>query len=231
MLKPEEKWRFSYCQLFGVLLGGICEFGTSLCSILAFGKAASNGINAGVAGVLIPLSGVIVSIASYFFFGERMQIVQIVGLVVLLAGATLIVMYPAEDDETGDKASLSEIMIVLLLSLLIAVFLSFEILISKTLAHRGVEGKYLGFGFLLSEGLLGTICLIIATIAGEGIFKASGEVFWMMMLGGLTGVISISLLQYSVSIGIAGIASSVFNTNVVFFTGLCFLFLDQALTV
>ena len=75
MLKPEEKWRFSCCQLFGILLGGVCEFGTSLCSILAFGKAASNGINAGVAGVLIPLSGVIVSIASYFLFGERLQIV------------------------------------------------------------------------------------------------------------------------------------------------------------
>ena len=50
------------------------------------------------------------------------------------------------------------------------------------------------------------------------------------MLGGLSGVIAVSLLQYSVSIGIAGIVSSIFNTNVAYLTAMCFLLLGQSLT-
>ena len=98
------------------------------------------------------------------------------------------------------------------------------------MARRGVEGKYLGFSFLLAEGVLGTLCLIGASIAGKGVFEASSQVFWLMMIGGLSGVIAVSLLQYSVSIGIAGIVSSIFNTNVAYLTALCYLFLGQALT-
>lgn len=55
-----------------VLLGGIKEFFTCFFSILAFNKATEWGINAGTAGVLIPLSSVFVSTASYFLFKEKM---------------------------------------------------------------------------------------------------------------------------------------------------------------
>ena len=212
-------------------IGGICEFATTMFSVLGITLATSNGINAGVALVLIPLSNVIVSVASYFLFGERLQIAQILGVLVVILGATLIVLFPtesdADDDETVDaEASLEQVLIVLLYSLLVAIFLSIQLLVSKTLARRGVEGKFIGFFYLLAQGSLGTICLIAATIAGEGIFLATGEIFWLMMLSGVTGVVAISILQYSVSIGIAGIASSIYNTNVVYFTALCFLFLD-----
>ena len=144
-------------------------------------------------------------------------------------------LFPTESDDDDEavnaEASLEQILIVLLYSLLVAIFLSIQLLVSKTLARRGVEGKFIGFFYLLAQGSLGTICLIAATIAGEGIFLATGEIFWLMMLSGVTGVVAISILQYSVSIGIAGIASSIYNTNVVYFTALCFLFLDQSLTV
>ena len=149
----------------------------------------------------------------------------------MIAGATLIVMFPAENAQTGDKASAQELFLVLIFSMLATVCLSCEILVSKTLSRRGVNGKYVGFSFLLAEGILGTICLIGATIAGEGVMNLGFDGFWLMMLGGLSGVIAVSLLQYSVSIGIAGIVSSIFNTNVAFFTALCFFFLNQPLSM
>ena len=108
--------------------------------------------------------------------------------------------------------------------------LSFEIVVSKLLSQRGADGKYIGFHFLLSEGILGTLCLAITSILGDGVFAISSQNFWLMMLGGLSGVIAVNLLQYSVAIGTAGIASSIFNTNVAFFTALCFFFLGQALS-
>ena len=81
------------------------EFGTCLLTILAFNYAASYGVNAGVAGVLFPLSSVFVSIVSYFIFEERLAISQVVGMFVVIAGATLIVMFPAENEDTGDKTT------------------------------------------------------------------------------------------------------------------------------
>lgn len=80
-----------------VCLGGVAEFGTSLFSILAFNQASQGGINAGTAGVLIPLSGIFVSLASYCLFKEKLQAMQVVGLVTIVAGATVIAMFPADD--------------------------------------------------------------------------------------------------------------------------------------
>ena len=50
----------------------MAELGTSLSSILAFNAAGKYNVNAGIAGVLIPLSGMIVSIISYFMFKEKL---------------------------------------------------------------------------------------------------------------------------------------------------------------
>ena len=110
------------------------------------------------------MSGVIVSVASYFLFKEKLQITQIIGMVIIIAGATLIAMFPAEDATTGNKASSGEIMIVLIFSLCATCFLSLEIVLSKTLARRGVDGKYVGLNFLMAVGILGTVCLIFAAI-------------------------------------------------------------------
>ncbi len=72
--------------------------------------------------------------------------------------------------------------------------LSFELLLSKALAKRGADGRYIGFNFLLAEGVLGTLCLVIATIQGVGFQVISFQGFWVLMLAGLTGVIAISVL-------------------------------------
>lgn len=51
------------------------------------------------------------------------------------------------------------------------------------------------------------------------------------MAAGATGVASINLLQYCFSIGKAGVVGSIFNTDTVFFSALCFFFLDQKLSI
>lgn len=119
---------------------------------------------------------------------------QIIGVAIVITGATFIVMFPAENSETGDKASAHEIFIVLVFSSLATLCLSLEIIVSKKLSQRGVNGKYVGFNFLLAEGIMGTICLAGATIAGEGVMNVGMEGFWLMMLAGLSGVIAVTLL-------------------------------------
>ena len=186
--------KFSRCNFVLICLGGVAEFGTSLFSILAFNQATMSDVNAGVAGVLIPASGIFVSAASFFIFREKLQVTQVIGLFVIIAGATVIAMFPAEDTTSGVKASTAEVLIVLLFSMLATLSLSFEIVISKLLSKRGADGRYIGFHFLLSEGILGTLCLVITTLVGEGIFIISQENFWLMIIGGLSGVIAVNLL-------------------------------------
>lgn len=80
-----------------VLLGGISELCTSLFSILAFNKAEEFGVNAGLSGVILPISSAFVAIACYFMNKEKIQIVQGVGMLIVLVGATLIAMFPPHE--------------------------------------------------------------------------------------------------------------------------------------
>lgn len=81
-----------------VWLGGLAELGTSLFSILAFNQAGKNHVNAGLAGVLFPLSSTFVALAAYFMYGEKLNWVQGIGLLTVIAGATLIAAFPAKVD-------------------------------------------------------------------------------------------------------------------------------------
>ena len=81
-----------------VFLGGMGEFGTSLLCILAFGKAEDFQINAGIAGVLLPLSSVVVSFASYCVYRERIALTGILGMLIIIIGATVIALFPAKSD-------------------------------------------------------------------------------------------------------------------------------------
>lgn len=82
-----------------VWLGGVAELGTSLFSILAFNQASKDSVNAGLAGVLFPLSSTFVAIAAYFMYGEKLNKVQGIGILTVIAGATLIAFFPPEEDD------------------------------------------------------------------------------------------------------------------------------------
>ena len=116
------------------------------------------------------------------------------GLVTIVAGATVIAMFPAQDAESGDKVTTSEVLKVLVFSMLATLSLSFELVLSKILAHKGVDGKYIGFNFLLAEGALGCLGLVVMTVCGSGLYAIDSQSFWLMMLAGLSGVLSVSLL-------------------------------------
>jgi len=86
-------------------LGGLAEFGVSLTTIMGFSFANEYGINAGIAGVLFPLSSAFVAIIARFAYEEMIQKVQFLGMLVILFGATVIAMFPAEAED-GKKATL-----------------------------------------------------------------------------------------------------------------------------
>ena len=99
-----EIWNFSWANLGLVILGGLAEFGNSLMTLMGLSFASEYGINAGIAGVLYPLSTIFVAIIARFAYEEHIQRIQLLGMLVIFAGATVIALFPAEDEE-GKKAS------------------------------------------------------------------------------------------------------------------------------
>ena len=110
--------------------------------------------------------------------------------------------------------------------LLATLSLTGELLLSRILSNRGVDGRFIGLNFLIAEGIIGTLCLVISSALGSGLLSTGVDGALYMLLAGFTGVAAVGMLQYAISIGIAAIVSSIFNTNVAFFTALCFFFLD-----
>lgn len=70
--------------------------------IIALDKASERNINAGLSTVLMPLSSIFVSVISFFLFKEKLQVTHVIGMLVVIAGATLIALFPAGSDSEGD---------------------------------------------------------------------------------------------------------------------------------
>jgi len=88
-----------------------------------------------------------------------------------------------------------------------------ESLLIRYLASWGVSGEVAGFFYLFFEGILGTVCLIVFSIVGHGFLDYDiGSVFLILVAGfAITG--GVVLVNYSISIGNAGVCFSISNSN------------------
>ena len=99
-------------------------------------------------------------------------------------------------------------------SLISALFVSVEILSTKWLEKRkGVSGDLSGMFFLFIEGLIGTLCLFVTTQDGGGLHEMSLVSFLMMVMAGVFAYLAIMMLSYAITVGVAGVSLSIFNTN------------------
>ena len=147
------------------------------------------------------------------------------GMIVIFTGATVIAMFPAENEE-GKKASPKEFAIVLGINLTCAICVTVELITARLLSERGVDGKYIGLNSLVVTGSLGTISLIIATIMGSGVYATGWDGLGLMVAAAFFGVISSGLVKYSIAIGVAAVVSSIYNLNPAILAGMAYFFLN-----
>ena len=115
--------------------------------------------------------------------------------------------------------------------ILCAVTVAVESLISKWLNVRhGVQGDIVGIFYMLFEGILGTVCLIVLTLQGEGLHSLAAETIWMLMLAAVCAFSGIVIAYFAMSIGIAGVVLSLYNANVSVTVILSQIFLHQQIT-
>ena len=128
-------------------------------------------------------NAVVVTILSYCFLGEVVSRAQIFGMLVIIVGVALVSLFPPKyDDESSTNLSPSsdgdhdvisgdddtnaakQTTLVVFWGVCGAVFLSIEIMSNKWLMiRRGINGDVSGMCFLLVEGILGTLGLLITT--------------------------------------------------------------------
>jgi drug/metabolite transporter (DMT)-like permease len=199
----------------------------------AFEACDKYGVNAGIATVVMPSNAIIVIVVSYCLYKESVLPLHFVGVFIIIGSVVLIVLTPpSKDDSTDvDAATTGQLMIVIMYSSLATLCLAIEVIVSKTLAMRGVRGMHVGFSFLFVEGLLGTLYLLGSFIGGnESAYALTLSEIGITALAGLTAFLAVTLLQVSVSIGAAGLALAIFNTNSVFLSFFAFVFLGGLLS-
>ena len=85
------------------------------------------------------------------------------------------------------------------------ILISFEIMLTKWLCKQGVNGDFSGIIFLFVEGIIGTSCLIVTTLAGTGLHLMTYSGFGLIMIAGLSAFTALVILNYTCAVGSAGI--------------------------
>ena len=70
-----------------------------------------------------------------------------------------------------------------------------------------------GTFYMLIDGIIGTICLVVTTCQGGGLYDLTGSGFALLMIAAVFAYSGIVILGYTIGIGIAGIISSIYNAN------------------
>ena len=178
-----------------------------------------------------------VTVLSFCFMGEKVTCAQITGIVAIVAAVIIISIFKAditgsEDINTvtaGDTAKYTTLTVIW--GLIGAVFCSLEIMCNKWLMiKRSVNGDISGIAFLFCEGCIGTVCLIITSLQGDGVYLLDMKAHILMAVAGACGFSALVILNYAISIGLAGVTISIFNLNAVVHVLLSSIFLHQIIS-
>ena len=210
------------------------EFVGSIGVLLSLNAAQTANINQGIVASITILNLVVVTILCYFIFKEKVSPVQIFGIVVVIASIiTLSCTGPEPPADISHKVSekTGGMVSVTIFAVVAALSISTEVLLNQWLRiYRGVPGDVSGNFFLLFEGVIGTICLIITTAMGSGLHELSLESFGFLMLAALFLFTAIIIANYTISIGIVGVVLAIFNSNAAIHVLLSSIFLAQDIT-
>ena len=209
-------------QIFMTLLsGGLCEFCASTLILLSYRSALMANINQGICSSILAINGICVSIASYFIYGERMYAIQLIGIAVMTIAITIIVAYQHEKYIIGpyhqairnywyewfqqqDGNPSFALACSILYAVAAVIFITIEAMITKHLGNKGVPGDKSGLCYVFFEGCIGTVCLLIYSCMGHGMYDLTlFHVLWMFFAGLLatTGLVA---QNYALSKGLAG---------------------------
>ena len=143
------------------------------------------------------------------------------GIFVVIVGIIFICLFEPDKDpiEAGSVSEEGSLAVILTFGLLGAFGLAVEMIIANKhpTIGCGMDVKHattFQYCYLFVEGAIGTVCLIVTTSLGGGLYEMSAYTILAMMLCALNIYWCLVLLGYSIRIGVAGVVVSIFNTNI-----------------
>ena len=197
---------------------------------LTFQTAIFAGVNQGVVSTLFVLSAVFCAILAYFLFNEKMDVSQYFGMVLLIACAVLLSI----SQEEGSVQSILEedrISGIIPVMAAIASSLGFGVrsIIIKYYAESGYDVYNFAMQSLFVDGLIGSLCPVYQYYTTVGI--VTGDIIIPGILSGIIAGVGTFLINYAISVGIAGPASAMANLASVTQTLLDYFLLGQVLNL
>jgi|JI9StandDraft_2_1071091.scaffolds.fasta_scaffold137260_1 drug/metabolite transporter (DMT)-like permease len=226
---------------FLLLLGGILEFCGSILIMLAFSEALIAEVNQGAIGAIMPASAVILLIMSFILYKENITFPQAIGIAMVLTSIVMISLSKAHMNEllneklytihlADNRNPASAQILAIVTACLASVCFAGESLMIRYLASWGVSGEVSGFFYIFFEGIIGSTCLLLWTLTGSGVFNLAPGSIILLLLAGFAQAGGIVLLDYSISIGNAGVCFSISYSNAAIQAVFTFLLFGQDLT-
>ena len=113
----------------------------------------------------------------------------------------------------------------------VTIFSCIQITIAKWLSiRRGVAGDIVGVFYMIVEGIIGTICLVVTSMQGSGIYALSSDSIALLMVAAVFAYTGIVVGNFSISIGISGVVVAIYNANAFIHVLLSAIFLKQEIS-
>ena len=158
----QNEYRMSKSQIAVIVIAGSIEFIGGSTVLLCLNESQRGNINLGIGSSISTVYTVFAAGLSYYFFKERVTLVQLLGIFVLI-GACATISCTGKDDNNSSSTTGSMIMVTVY-AIIIAIAVAIESTLTKWLRIRHeVPGDITGIFIMFVDGVLGTICLIVTT--------------------------------------------------------------------
>mmetsp|Transcript_1400 Transcript_1400/g.1236 ORF Transcript_1400/g.1236 Transcript_1400/m.1236 type:complete len:374 (+) Transcript_1400:41-1162(+) len=223
----ETKMHWSY--FFGMICSALANVVGTLFVAITFQTSIQAGVNQGVISTLFVLSAVFCAIFAYIFLKEVMGGADYVGFTLMIICAILLSL--SQDSATIVEVSQSQqISTVFPVLAAIGSSLGFGIrsIFIKYYASKGYNVYNFAMQSLFVDGLIGSVYLLVQYMTTDVV---TSEIILPGILSGLIAGFGTFLINYSISVGIAGPASAMANLAAVFQTIMDYFILGQVLNL
>ena len=150
----------------------------------------------------------------------------------MLGSVVLLSLYGPDHEVAQKRTTGTEAMLKLVFwAVLVTLLSSCQIMVSNWLKiSRNVAGEVAGMFYMLVEGCIGTVCMVVTTLQGSGLHELSLGSRGMLVIAACFAYAGIVTANYSVSVGVSGIVIAIYNANCFVHVLLSAIFLRQTIT-
>ena len=169
-------------------------------------------------------------------FGEKVSPIQSVGILIGVTGVILLgSSKPSQGTIVSESSTQTKDYTAIILYGVFSICsntidtLAYKYIFAKTCIEK-TQAQIVSLTMLFIYGCGGTICLIVSTCLGQGLYNMSWMTVAMVLLAGSFLHTGLSLYGISIAIGQAGLTGSVFASFVGMQAAISYFFLHQQIT-